>query len=87
MSKNPAFRAFQIYKDAVGFQNTYMDIFAEDAFDNRREYIVGFYSERRENLEREYPYLNEGQMDKFVEETVGIVAKWVRLLHLRDEVC
>lgn len=78
LSKNPDFRAFRIYKEAVGFQNTYMNIFAEDAFDNRREYIVGFYSERRGNLEREYPYLNEKQMDKFVEETVGIVVKWVR---------
>lgn len=77
LSKNPDFRAFRIYKEAVGFQNTYMNIFAEDAFDNRREYIVGFYSERRGNLEREYPYLDEKQMDKFVEETVGIVAKWV----------
>ena len=41
-------------------------------FDNLEdtEFVVG-------NLEREYPYLNEKQMDKFVEETVGIVAKWV----------
>ena len=78
LSKNPDFRAFQIYKDAVGFRNTYMDIFAEDAFDNRREYIVEFYSEKRENLEREYPYLNEEQMDKFVEEAAKIVTEWVR---------
>ena len=49
------------------FSTSYLDIFAEDAFDNRREYIVGFYGEKRENLEREYSYLNEGQMDKFVE--------------------
>ena len=78
LSKNPDFCAFQIYKDAVGFQNTYMDIFAEDAFDNRREYIVGFYSEKRENLERDYPYLNEEQMDQFVEEAAQDVIKWVR---------
>lgn len=78
LSKNPDFNAFQIYKNAVGFQNTYMDIFAEDAFDNRREYITGFYGEKRENLEREYPYLNEETMDKFVEEAAETVAQWVR---------
>lgn len=77
LSKNPEFRAFQIYKDAVGFQNTYMDIFAEDAFDNRREYIVGFYSEKRENLEREYPYLSEGRMNQFVEEAYKRIVEWV----------
>lgn len=78
LSKHSGLRAFQIYKDAVGFQNTYMDIFAEDAFDNRRQYIVEFYSEKRENLEREYPFLNEQRMNRFVEETARAVAEWVR---------
>lgn len=78
LSKSPDFRAFQIYKNAVGFQNTYMDIFAEDAFDNRREYIVGFYSGKRENLKREYPYLSEGRMNQFVEEAGKKIAEWVR---------
>ena len=77
LSKYPDFNAYQIFKNAVGFRNTYLDIFAEDAFDNRREYIVGFYGEKRENLEREYPYLNEGQMDKFVETAAETVAGWV----------
>ena len=74
ISKHPGFRAFQIYKDASGFQNTYMDIFAKDAFDNRREYIVGFYGGKRENLDREYPFLNEQRMDRFVAETAEAVA-------------
>lgn len=82
LSKNPNFRAFQIYKNAVEFQNTYMDIFAEDAFDNRREYIVGFYSEKRENLEREYPYLSEGRMNQFVEEAARAIVEWIRNLYL-----
>lgn len=68
IKKNPNFRAFSIYKDAVGFDNHYMDFFGDDAFDNRREYIIGFYSGERENLEREYIYLKEEDMDKFVDE-------------------
>lgn len=84
--KNPDFRAFKIYKNAIGFQNTYMDIFAEDAFDNRREYIVGFYSEKRENLEREYPYLNEQRMNRFVIETKKAVADWAKEVLINEKV-
>ncbi len=68
--RNPNFRAFSIYKNAVGFQNDYMDFFSTDAFDNRREYITGFYSEPRDDLEREYKYLEENEMERFVNESV-----------------
>ena len=67
LKKKPEFRAFRIYEQAKDFKNTFMDIFAEDAFENRRQYITGFYLAGRENLEREYPYLNEMQTKSFVE--------------------
>lgn len=73
LKKHPDFRAFQIYENAVGFINTYMDIFAEDAFENRREYITGFYRGGREDIEREYQYLTEAQADRFVEDCVEAV--------------
>lgn len=63
------FRAFSIYQNAVGFQNDYMDFFNEDAFENRREYITGFYSRKRDDLQRAYPYLDEEKMDRFVEDS------------------
>lgn len=69
LNRNPNFKAFSIYKDAVGFRNSYLDFFSEDAFDNRREYIVGFYSEERDNLERCYTYLKEEEMNSFVEKS------------------
>ncbi len=69
IKKNPDFRAFSIYKNAVGFRNDYMDFFGGDAFENRREYIAGFYGSERENLEREYAYLKEEEMDRFVDES------------------
>lgn len=78
LSRHPALRAFQIYRDAAGFRNTYMDIFAEDAFDSRREYIIGFYRGKRENLDREYPFLNEQRMDCFVAETAEAVAGQIK---------
>lgn len=81
LSKNPNFRAFERYKNAVGFQNTYMDIFATDAFDNRRKYITGFYSQKKENLDRVYPYLTEERMNRFVTDTAEAVFTDSRFLH------
>lgn len=80
LKKHPDFRAFLHYEQTKSFKNTYMDIFAEDAFENRREYITGFYRAGREDLEREYPYLNEKQADAFVERTVNIIEKNLRKL-------
>lgn len=71
LQEHPDFRAFDIYQNAAGFQNTFMDIFSPDAFDNRREYITGFYSEKRENLSRHYPYLSIELAARFVEESVA----------------
>jgi hypothetical protein len=75
IKKNPDFRAFSIYKNAVGFHNDYIDFFSSDAFNNRREYITGFYSSERDDLEREYPYLKENEMERFVEESTGRIRK------------
>lgn len=66
LKRNPNFRAFEIYEKAVGFENTFMEEFSRDAFDNRREYIVGFYHEPKYNLEREYTYLTEAEAERFV---------------------
>ena len=51
----------------MGFVNTYLDFFAPDAFDNRRDYITSFYLEDRDDLDREYVYLTAEQADRFVE--------------------
>lgn len=72
--EHPAFRAFRIYEQSVGFSNTFMPEFAEDAFDNRREYICGFYhSEEHGPLYREYPFLTPEQADRFVQDTAGAI--------------
>jgi len=63
---HPNFRAFEIYRNAAGFQNAYMEEFSADAFDNRRAYITGFYLEGRTDLDRDYPYMTQKQMDAFV---------------------
>ena len=70
LKKHPGFRAFRAYLGSVGFVNTYLDFFAPDAFDNRREYITSFYLQENDHLEREYPYLTEEEADRFLEECV-----------------
>lgn len=80
--KHPDFRAFHIYENAQGFVNSYMDIFAEDAFDKRRGDIAGFYRGGRDNLEREYPYLTEREADAFVGECVEAILGKLEELHI-----
>lgn len=75
VKKNPDFRALSIYKSAVGFRNDYMGFFDENAFEKRREYIVGFYNSERENLDREYVYLKEVEMERFVVESTEIIVR------------
>ena len=66
LQEHPDFRAFCLYEAAKGFANEFMDFFAPDAFENRRQYICGFYRAGREGLKREYPYLTRQEMDDFV---------------------
>lgn len=72
---HPGFRAFRVYLGAVGFRNDFMEEFSPDAFDNRRQYITDFYLQGKENLDREYPYLTEARMDRFVEEATDSILK------------
>lgn len=74
LEKNPGFKAFSVYENAIGFDNEFMDMFSRDAFDNRRQYICGFYhSEEHGDLYREYKYLTWDQADAFVKDT----SKWL----------
>jgi len=72
---HPDFHAFAVYENAVGFENTYMAEFAPDAFDNRRAYITSFYRQPNGHLDREYPYLTEGEMNAFVENSTAEIAR------------
>lgn len=86
LEEHPDFRAFSIYEKAARFRNDLMSIFSEDAFDNRREYICGFYRGEHGELYREYPYLTPDQADMFVHKTaMKIFAGLATTLTVRDE--
>ena len=74
LEQHPDFRAFQIYEQAKGFENDLMGMFSRGAFDDRRQYICGFYRGEHGNLHREYPYLTPGEADRFVAEAINQVA-------------
>lgn len=79
LEQHPEFCAFSIYEKAVGFRNRFLDLFSEDAFENRREYICGFYhGEEHGQLHREYPYLTPAGADLFVEETSAWLLDQIR---------
>ncbi|MBP3387841.1 MAG: zinc dependent phospholipase C family protein [Clostridia bacterium] len=80
---HPFFRTFEIYRGANGFENDFLDVFARDAFDNRRKYIVSFYGEKREGLDREYPFLTEEKANEFVEDAVVVIKKEIEKILLR----
>jgi len=67
------FWPFDELKKANEFKNSYMKEFDESAFADRIKYIVEFYESSVRDLDREYPYLNEKEADKFVEETVAYI--------------
>ena len=78
LEEHPDFRAFRIYEQFKEFKNDLMDIFSEDAFEIRREYICGFYRGEHGELYREYPYLTPEQADGFVGETVEKVGNTIQ---------
>ena len=76
LKEHPDFRAFSLYENAVGFENSFMDMFSHDAFDQRRQYICGYYrSDNHGDLYRNYEYLTPEQSSKFVNEAVDVIRK------------
>lgn len=77
LQEHPDFKAFATYEAAVDFHNDLMDEFSADAFENRRRYITWFYHQKRDDLDRHYPYLNKEQMNRFVRVAVKEIVQYV----------
>jgi len=75
LKNNPEFRAFRIFDQITSFPNIYLDYFSEVAIEKRIKYISGFYNSHEGVLEREYPYLNEEQMNVFVSEAADDIRR------------
>ncbi len=85
LRQHPDFRAFSIYEKAINFDNVFMDIFSRDAFENRRQYITGFYhSDNHGKLERTYKYLAPEAAEDFVNKTVDVIIKIIQSKNLYE---
>ena len=86
LERHPDFRDFAIFKNAVGFANTFMDLFSSDAFENRRQYICGFYhSSEHGQLHRAYRYLTPERADAFVEDTSERIWEQIQAYSNRED--
>lgn len=70
LKKHPAFEAFRIYEGIKEFQNRYLDFFAEDAFVQRKKFIIEFYRKGVEEVEARETYISPEELDTFVEYAV-----------------
>ncbi len=69
LKAHPDLPAYRIYADAPPFCNTYLDIYAEDALDARRSFILDFYRRGIAEVEERETYLSMEELDTFVRET------------------
>lgn len=66
LRENPDFEAFRIYENMEKLFNRYVDFFAPDAFEKRRQFIVAFYRDGAANVKVRETYLSPEELDRFV---------------------
>jgi hypothetical protein len=69
------FRAFRIFDKITSFPNIYLDYYSDLAIEKQIKYISGFYNNEYEDLDREYQYLTEAEINDFIEETTEVIIK------------
>lgn len=72
--ENPDSIFHSIFKHVETF-NDYLDYYPKNGIIRQLRYIINFYSTHKRELEREYKYLNEAEMNAFVIETTQIIKK------------
>lgn len=78
LKSNPSFDAFRIYRGIKNLKNTYMSIFPENAFTERRQFILDFYADGVANIEEHDTYLSKEDLDAFVISAADEIAAQVR---------
>lgn len=81
LRKHPDFEPLSVMQNIHNFNNIYLPWFDADAVQLKIDELVEFYADVPDNLEREYPYLDEAGAAKFVTRTAGkILGEFERLL-------
>ncbi|MBD5493476.1 MAG: hypothetical protein HDR12_03590 [Lachnospiraceae bacterium] len=66
LKSTPSFEAFRIYREIKDIKNTYIDFFSENAFEERRQFILDFYTNGAANIVEHDTYLSKAELDRFV---------------------
>lgn len=82
LKKYPEFEAFEIYEGIKEFKNNYLDFFAQDAFIQRKKFIIEFYREGVEKVKEREKYISLDELDAFVEYAVEEITEAVN-----EEIC
>ena len=70
MKQHSCFRAWKVYKGITDLKNVYVEEFPKQAFEIKHNEIVEFYSQKVDNLDRQYRYLTKEEMNRFVDKAV-----------------
>ncbi len=88
LKANPSFDAFRIYREIKDIANTYVDFFAENAFEERRRFILDFYADGVANIEEHSTYLSKEELDVFVTSAANeIITQISAYLAGKSELC
>lgn len=82
LKSNPTFEAFQIYREIKNVKNTYIDIFPENAFEGRRQFILDFYAEGVASVEERETCLSKEELDVFVASAADEIVARLRELQV-----
>ena len=78
LKANPAFEAYRIYRGIKNIKNIYLDIFPENAFGERRKFVLDFYADGVANVVERDTYLSKEKLDAFVAAAADEIAAYLR---------
>lgn len=64
---------FSVFTNIEEFPD-YLEYYPQGAVITQIRFIIEFYRQKSVNLDREYLYLSESEMDRFLEEVIGYIA-------------
>ena len=82
LKSNPSFEAFRIYREIKDIRNTYVDFFSENAFAERRLFILSFYENGVANIKEHSTYLSKEELDVFVISAVNEIIAQIQVCKL-----
>lgn len=78
LKANPTFEAFRIYRENTNIKNTYVDFFSENAFEERRHFILDFYANGVADIVEHDTYLSKDDLNRFVLSSAAEIADRIR---------